>query len=109
MENKRIKTYKEFYEFYLSEHCKKGTRITHFIGTSLFILFFLLGVFTLSWKFVLGGIVSAYGLAWIGHFFIEKNKPATFQYPFWSLISDFKLYFQIWMGKEGFEASAGKD
>ena len=52
--------------------------------------------------YIMYGAVFAYGWAWIGHFFIEKNRPATFQYPLWSLISDFKLYFQILSGKEGF-------
>lgn len=98
------KSFKEFYPYYLTEHSKRGTRITHFIGTTLFILMVLYSLVTGNvWLFLMG-IVLAYGWAWIGHFFIEKNKPATFQYPLWSLASDFKLYFQILGGKEGFTA-----
>ena len=98
------KSFKEFYPYYLTEHSKRGTRITHFIGTTLFILMVLYSLVTGNvWLFLMG-IVLAYGWAWIGHFFIEKNKPATFQYPLWSLASDFTLYFQILGGKEGFTA-----
>lgn len=91
---------KEFYPYYKTEHSKVGTRVLHFIGTSLFfvllILFFIYGDF----RILLVAIVSAYFFAWIGHFFVERNKPATFQYPLYSLFSDFKLYFEIIVGKE---------
>ncbi|QTN39626.1 DUF962 domain-containing protein [Cryomorphaceae bacterium] len=104
MAERVYKSFKEFYPYYLTEHSKRGTRITHFIGTSLFILLVLYSlVMGNGWLFLMG-VVLAYGWAWIGHFFIEKNKPATFQYPLWSLASDFKLYFQILGGKEGFTA-----
>lgn len=104
MAERVYKSFKEFYPYYLSEHSKRGTRITHFIGTTLFILMVLYSLVTGNvWLFLMG-VVLAYGWAWIGHFFIEKNKPATFQYPLWSLASDFKLYFQILGGKEGFTA-----
>jgi hypothetical protein len=96
------KTFKEFYPFYLDQHKKTGTRITHFVGTTAFFILVLISIiYKLPW-ILLAGVVSAYFFAWIGHFFIEKNKPATFQYPFYSLISDFKLYFQLLTGKEKF-------
>lgn len=104
MAERIYKSFKEFYPYYLTEHRKKGTRITHFIGTSLFLLLVLYSIISLNGWMLLLGVVLAYGWAWVGHFFIEKNKPATFQYPLWSLVSDFKLYFQIWGGKEGFTA-----
>jgi hypothetical protein len=107
MSERRFKTFAEFYPFYLSEHRKRGTRITHFIGTTLFILLFIAAVWNLSALRLLSGVILAYGFAWIGHYFIEKNRPATFQYPLWSLISDFKLYFQILGGKESF--TSGED
>ncbi|UTW60850.1 DUF962 domain-containing protein [bacterium SCSIO 12741] len=102
MSSRKYKSFQEFYPYYLSEHREKGTRILHFIGTTLFLLLVSWAIWSLNAWFILGGVVAAYGCAWIGHFFVEKNKPATFQYPIWSLISDFKLYFQIWGGKEGF-------
>jgi hypothetical protein len=62
-----------------------------------------------KWWLVLIGIISAYTMAWIGHFFIEKNKPATFQYPLWSLMGDFKLYFEILVFKESLNGDDPQD
>lgn len=92
---KRIETYSEFYRFYLTEHQNKTCRTLHFIGTLfVFVLMFLaiyLGHSNL-WYFV---PITGYGFAWIGHYYFEKNTPATFKYPLWSLISDFKMFFDI--------------
>ncbi len=98
----RSTTFKEFYPYYLSEHRKKGTRITHFVGTSLFFLWVISALVNLNGWHILYGAITAYFFAWVGHFFIEKNKPATFQYPLMSLKGDFLLYFQIMTGKEKF-------
>lgn len=98
----RIKTYKEFYKFYLREHQNRTSRMLHFIGT--FLVFVLIGIAiwqAWGWKWFLVPMVG-YGFAWIGHAFFEKNKPATFKYPLWSLLSDFKLFFEILFGKRGF-------
>lgn len=100
---KEYKDFKSFYAYYLKEHQKPGTRITHFIGTSLFFIWVFLAIANLNFWYFLYGIITAYFFAWVGHFFIEKNKPATFKYPWMSLKGDFKLYFQIWSGKEGFK------
>lgn len=102
--NKRFKSFHEFYPYYLTEHRLKGTRVLHFIGTTGFFVFLLTTILSTMWWFVLIGIIFAYGFAWVGHFFVEKNKPATFQYPLWSLMSDFKLYFDIISGKQNFES-----
>lgn len=102
MSTERFKSFQDFYPYYLTEHRLRGTRITHFIGTTGFLVFLLTAIFALNGWFILYGVLFAYGWAWIGHFFIEKNKPATFQYPLWSLLSDFKLYFEIITGKENF-------
>lgn len=99
-EQKRYTSFNEFYPYYLSEHRKTGTRVTHFIGTTAFFALLFYAAFSGWYWGVLIGIASAYGMAWIGHFFIERNKPATFQYPLWSLMGDFKLYFAILAGKE---------
>lgn len=95
----RITTYNEFYIFYLSEHSNKTCRLLHFIGTTLVFLLAFLAIYMdkpLLWIFV---PIVGYGFAWFGHLFFEKNKPATFQYPLWSLASDFKMYFHILIGK----------
>lgn len=99
----RIKTYSEFYRFYLSEHQNRTSRILHFIGTFLvFVLLFLAIFNSWGWEWIFLPLVG-YGFAWGGHAFFEKNKPATFKYPFWSLISDFRLFFEILYGKKSFD------
>ncbi len=100
---KRYKNMKEFYPYYLEEHRQKGTRMLHFIGTSLFFGWIILAIAFLNPWFILYAAISGYFFAWVGHYFVEKNKPATFKYPGLSLMSDFKLYFQILTGKEKFE------
>lgn len=98
----RYRSLKEFYPFYLSEHMHPTSRKLHFIGTAL--LFVILGIaiylsrFSLLWLIPIVG----YGFAWVGHFFFEKNKPATFQYPFYSLASDFILFWELLTGKQKF-------
>lgn len=101
----RIKTYKEFYNFYLTEHSNKTCRTLHFIGTALvfFIAFFAV-YFSRSFLWIFVPLVG-YGFAWVGHFYFEKNKPATFKYPLWSLASDFKMFFQILSGKISIDPS----
>jgi hypothetical protein len=108
MEN-RIKTFDEFYLFYLKEHSNKTCRTLHFIGTSLVFFIVFMAAFTgilYLWWFV---PIAGYGFAWIGHYFFEKNKPATFTYPLWSLASDFKMYFQLLSGKITFDTSKDKN
>ena len=101
----QITSYSEFYRFYLKEHQNMTSRILHFIGTFLvFILLFLAILQGWGWRWILIPLVG-YGFAWIGHAFFEKNKPATFKYPFWSLISDFKLFFEILLGRRSFDSS----
>jgi hypothetical protein len=105
MAEKEYKTFEEFYPYYLNEHRQLGTRITHFIGTTLFLLLVITATIKQRADLLLVGVVCAYGFAWIGHFFIEKNKPATFKYPWMSLKGDFKLYFEILIGKQGFKGN----
>lgn len=102
----RYQSFAEFYPYYLSEHQKTGTRITHFIGTTFFLLWLIYSVVYGPWWLLFIGVGSAYAWAWIGHFFIEKNKPATFKYPLWSLMGDFKLYFEILIFKESLKGSS---
>ena len=95
---KRFESFSEFYPYYLSEHADPNCRRLHYIGTSLTLVFAGLGLFVSPFWFLampLGG----YFFAWIGHFFVEKNKPATFTYPFWSLLGDYKMYFSWLTGK----------
>ncbi len=92
-EPRRIQTYAEFWPFYLREHRKAWTRRIHVLGTTiaLFVVIHALAIGepTRLWQ----PLVIGYGFAWLSHFFIEKNRPATFQYPAWSFLSDFKMWF----------------
>jgi hypothetical protein len=99
---KEYKSFAEFYPYYLQEHAKTGTRILHFMGT--FLVFVILGYALLfkEWIWLAAIPITGYGFAWIGHFFIEKNKPATFKYPLYSLGSDFVLFWDLLRGKEKF-------
>lgn len=96
----RIQSFNEFYPFYLTEHQNTTSRLLHFIGTTLFFVIAFIALVTDQFQLLWLCPIVGYGFAWVGHFFFEKNKPATFQYPLWSLASDFKLYFQIWAGKQ---------
>ena len=82
-------TFKEFYPFYLSEHQNINSRRLHFVGTLFVILIFFYALFMTKWWFLLLMPVLGYGFAWVGHFFFEKNRPATFKYPLYSLMGDF--------------------
>jgi hypothetical protein len=102
--SERIKSYGEFYQYYLTEHRNKTSRILHFTGTFLVFLLLLAAIFYgWGWEWIFLPLVG-YGFAWVGHAFFEKNKPATFKYPLWSLISDFKLFFEILFGKRSFDS-----
>ena len=96
---KKYKNLKEFYPYYLSEHKGKTTKLFHFIGTAFSIFFFVMFFLTLDPLNILFAILSGYGFAWVSHFFIEKNKPATFTYPFFSLVSDYVMFWEILRGK----------
>jgi len=97
--DRKYTSLKEFYPYYLTEHSNRTSRILHFIGTSLFITTLLYCLFTRQWNWFIIGPLMAYSFAWVGHFFFEKNKPATFKYPFLSLASDFIMLFHFLTGQ----------
>jgi hypothetical protein len=99
-ETPRIATYAEFYPYYLQEHSVPACRTMHYIGTTLTFVALALGLTVSAWWF-LAAPLSGYFFAWVAHFFIEKNRPATFTYPVWSLISDYRMYFAWITGRLG--------
>lgn len=101
----RLAAFEAFWPFYIGQHRKRGTRIFHFIGTTVGFLFLARAVATERPLLLICGLVASYGFAWMGHFLIEKNNPATFQYPFWSLLGDLKMYGLMWRGKMTAEAA----
>lgn len=98
----RYRSLKEFYPFYLSEHRHPVSRMLHFTGTGLIAVWVLLAVVQREPRWLLLIPVGGYGFAWVGHFFFEKNTPATFQYPAYSLASDFLLFWHLLTGREHF-------
>lgn len=92
-------TLEEFWPFYLGEHSNDTNRKLHFIGTGLGLFCLLTAIFKKKPTFLLYGLLIGYAFAWIGHFFVEKNKPATFKYPLKSFISDWKMFYFILSGK----------
>jgi len=100
MEGKeRIETYAEFWDFYVLEHSKPMTRYIHFVGTTLGIVMLVWFLRSGSYLYIPLCFVVGYAFAWVSHFFIEKNKPASWQYPLWSFISDYKMMFYMLTGK----------
>ncbi len=91
----RIATYAEFWPFYLREHAKPATRGLHYIGTALAIACTLFAAAAGGWAWLTVPL-AGYGFAWTAHALVERNRPATFTYPTWSLISDFRM-FALWI------------
>lgn len=93
------RTFADFYPFYLREHSNVISRRLHFCGTcgviSIMILLFFTGDMRLFWAMP----VIGYGFAWVGHFFFEKNRPATFKHPLYSLMGDFRMFWDILTGR----------
>ncbi|MBC6367934.1 DUF962 domain-containing protein [Algoriphagus sp. AK58] len=103
---KKYSSLKEFYPYYLTEHQHPTSRILHFIGTGLVFVILILSVVRNEYSWMISIPIVGYGFAWVGHFFFEKNKPATFKYPFYSLASDFILFYELLTGKQKFVPSS---
>lgn len=88
----------KFYDFYLEEHQNMACRRLHFAGSSFGLLGLAKSIQTRSPKPLLKGIAAGYGCAWVGHFFFEKNKPASFKFPLKSFVSDFRMYTDVLRG-----------
>ena len=96
---KKYQSFREFYPFYLSEHSNLNCRRLHFIGSWLVLVVLGLAIYRSDWRLLLAMPLLGYGFAWIGHFVFEKNRPATFQYPLYSLIGDWVMFKQILTGQ----------
>jgi hypothetical protein len=99
---KRFNSFAEFYPYYLTEHGNSTCRRLHFIGTTLVIGILAYAIGRGSLGLLLAVPIAGYSFAWIGHFFFEKNRPATFQHPFYSLLGDFVMYRDMILGKVPF-------
>ncbi|EFJ40561.1 hypothetical protein VOLCADRAFT_99673 [Volvox carteri f. nagariensis] len=101
---RRYNTFEEFYPFYLTQHRRLGTRVLHIFGTSLVLLNAGWALVARQPRLLLLAPVLGYGPAWLSHMLCECNRPATFQYPLWSLMADFKMFVDILRGRERLSA-----
>lgn len=99
MSERRITNYDDFWEFYVREHSRPATRYLHFIGTALGIVFLVWILRSGNWIYLPLCFAIGYAFAWVSHFFVEKNKPASFNYPLWSFISDYKMMWFMLTGR----------
>jgi len=89
-------SFAEFWPFYLREHSKARTRALHYVGTSLVVLIAVAAVVSGRWGWLIALPLAGYVFAWVAHFGVEKNRPATFTYPLWSLAADFRMW-GLWL------------
>ncbi|MBM4198288.1 MAG: DUF962 domain-containing protein [Gammaproteobacteria bacterium] len=94
-----FRTFEEFYPFYLGEHANRTSRRLHVVGTTLAVAQLLLVFLTGNPWLLLSGLVTGYALAWVGHYFFERNTPATFKYPLLSLRGDFAMARDVFTGR----------
>jgi hypothetical protein len=95
----RYSSFREFYPFYLSEHVNRTCRRLHFVGTLLVIVIVLVAIVKTDARWLLLAPIAGYGFAWVGHFFFEKNRPATFTHPFYSFAGDWVMFWDVLNGR----------
>ena len=99
MTEERYQSFSEFWPFYVREHSRPGTRLLHLIGTTIGLATMVYFIATGRWYLFFLGLIPGYGGAWLGHFLIEHNKPATFKYPLWSFMGDYKMIALMLTGR----------
>jgi hypothetical protein len=96
--DERLSSFEAFWPFYVAQHSHTVNRRLHFTGTA-FVILALAASVLVSWGFLLAAPIAGYGFAWVGHFAVEKNRPATFTYPLWSLRGDFRMFRLMLLGR----------
>ncbi len=99
MKAKKYQRFADFWPYYVSEHANPRTRKLHFWGTHNLLFWLCLAVVRRSPKLFIFAVVSSYAFAWYGHFFVEKNRPATLDYPILSAFGDIQMYIKTWLGQ----------
>ena len=97
--DKKFSSFSEFYPFYLSEHSNQTSRRLHFVGTCIALVLLVSALLTRNPSLILVALLQGYAFAWVGHFFFEHNRPATFKYPFYSFAGDWCMWADILTGK----------
>ena len=95
----RYASFREFYPFYLSQHRDPVCRMLHYVGTAAAAAIMIYGAVSARWVLIPAGLVTGYAFAWVGHFFFENNRPATFQYPLWSFMGDWVMLKDFLSGR----------
>ena len=98
---RKYRSFAEFWPFYLREHSRPGTRALHYIGTTLVVVLAIAALVTGQWLLLAAMPLAGYVFAWISHFAYERNRPATFTYPLWSLAADFRMWLYWITGRLG--------
>ena len=98
----RIQTFTEFYPFYLGEHANRTSRRLHFVGSSVGLVLFVGAALTLTAWLIPLSLLQGYAFAWVGHFFFEHNRPATFRYPLFSFMGDWRMWWDMLRGRIAF-------
>lgn len=93
--------FEAFFPFYLREHANPRTRYLHYVGTALVLVCLGVAILRADARWILAMPVAGYFFAWMAHAFVERNKPATFTYPLWSLVADFRMFFLAVSGRLG--------
>ncbi|HYE16603.1 MAG TPA: DUF962 domain-containing protein [Pyrinomonadaceae bacterium] len=99
MADQELRTFAEFWPFYVREHSRQGTRLLHAAGTLASTALLVALLTTGRWRWLPLVLVVGYAAAWAGHFFVEHNRPATFKYPLWSFAADYKMVALMLTGR----------
>ncbi len=102
MKPSRFQSFSEFYPYYLTEHSNRICRRLHFVGSTGSLLAAGTAVISQNPTWILLALLSGYGFAWVGHFFFEHNRPATFRHPVYSFMGDWVMYRDMWRGRISF-------
>ena len=100
--SERYRSFSEFHPFYIHEHSNRTCRRIHVVGAALVLVVLAVAIVTANPWWLLGMPLIGYGFAWVGHFFFEKNRPATFKYPLWSLMGDWRMFVETVSGQHKF-------
>ena len=103
-----MKTFAEFWPFYVMEHSRAGTRLLHAAGTIASTTLLIVLLVTGRWLWLPLALVVGYGAAWVAHFFVEHNRPATFKHPLWSFMADYKMVALMLAGRMGDEVERAR-
>jgi hypothetical protein len=98
----RFASFEAFYPYYIHEHSNRTCRRIHIVGSGLVLVALVAAIATANPWWLLAMPLIGYGFAWVGHFFFEKNRPATFRYPLWSLMGDWRMFFETISGRRRF-------